>query len=85
MNYTIVKSSQLGINCWSARRFCGGRCQMVMYCDYPEKEDCKAVQAEIDYLNNYYKEEIDRLQSQHAKSLEILNKRIGKSINRLSG
>ena len=72
MKCSVVSSKQLGINCWSAHRFCGGRCKRVMYCTCPEKAECKAVQTEIDYLNNYYSTEIERLERQQGESLATL-------------
>jgi len=76
MNCVIVTSKELGVNCWSSHRFCGGRCQRVMACNYPEKATCKAVQAEIDHLNNYYTSEIARLQKQRTRALGTLNKKL---------
>lgn len=83
MNSAIINSKGLGTNCWSAHRLCGGRCQRVMRCIYPEKATCKAVQAEIDYLNNYYANEIDRLQRQHTKALEVLKWKVEKNLSEL--
>jgi len=36
----IVKSSELGTNCWLATRFVegGSRCKRVLHCTYPEKQ-----------------------------------------------
>jgi hypothetical protein len=49
----IVNSKELGTNCWLAKRFTGGsRCCRVMDCTYPEKRTCKAVDAEIEYLQS---------------------------------
>jgi len=50
MKVSAVKASELGNNCWLPVRFCGGRCQRVMKCEYPEKKSCKAVISEIAYL-----------------------------------
>jgi len=72
MNSTVIKSCELGVNCWSAHRFCGGRCQRVMNCNYPEKATCKAVDSEISYLNNYYSTEIERLDKQYTASMTRL-------------
>jgi len=52
MKTAIIKSSELGTNCWLPVRFCGGRCQHVMTCTYPEKKICKAVQTEIAHLKS---------------------------------
>ena len=57
--YEIRNNHQLG-NCWSPHRFCGGRCSMVERCHYPEKKFCKAVDAEIEYLNARAKQSADR-------------------------
>ena len=48
MNYKVVKSSELGTNCWSAKRFCGEcyRCQLYGKCKYPQRIANK----EYDYL-----------------------------------
>jgi len=39
----VVRSSQLGLNCWDARRFTGGRwkCNRYRVCKYPERVACK--------------------------------------------
>lgn len=69
----IVTLEELGTNCWLAIRFTGGgRCQRVMDCTYPERKTCKAVQAEIDYLNRYYPARIEELQTQYAESIRRL-------------
>lgn len=50
--HAIVKSSELGTNCWKPCRFVpGSRCNRVESCTYPEKKTCKAIPAEVDYLN----------------------------------
>jgi len=48
----IVTLKELGINCWAARRFVegGSRCDRFMLCNYPERETCRAIDAEIAYL-----------------------------------
>jgi len=52
METKIVSSKELGTNCWSTARFSEGkRCPRVMQCNYPEKRTCKAVDAEIAYLD----------------------------------
>jgi len=44
--------SELGTNCWSAKRFVfGGRCEHVFTCNYPEKKTCQAVRTEITYMS----------------------------------
>ena len=51
MKTAIIKSSELGTNCWLACRFVeGSRCDRIMFCTYPEKATCKAVDAEIEFL-----------------------------------
>ena len=72
MSSMVIKSSELGVNCWSAHRFCGGRCQRVIHCNYPEKATCKAVDSEIDYLDSYYRTEIERLSKQYTASMTRL-------------
>ena len=52
VKFGVVSSKELGTNCWLPCRFIqGGRCAKVMTCNYPEKRTCKAVDAEIKYLN----------------------------------
>jgi len=48
----IVSSKELGTNCWLAKRFVegGSRCDRFMLCKYPERETCRAIDAEIAYL-----------------------------------
>lgn len=51
--FAIVKTSQLGLNCWKPARLIEGvRCERVMECKYPEKATCKAVEAEMLFLLN---------------------------------
>jgi hypothetical protein len=52
MTTAIVNSKDLGSNCWLAARFCGNRCARVMRCTYPERQTCKAVDAEIEHLQS---------------------------------
>jgi hypothetical protein len=77
MKVAVIKSSQLG-NCWSPIRFCGGRCQMVKVCTYPEYTTCKAVETERDYLTTYYTREIEKLNTQRDKAINTLNRRLTK-------
>lgn len=42
MKTTTVSIAQLGLNCWSAKRFFGGDCGHINGCKYPEKKECKA-------------------------------------------
>lgn len=59
MAYKIVKSSELGTNCWLPARFCDGvRCDRVYRCTYPEKSTCKAVDAELEYEQKHAAEVI---------------------------
>jgi len=52
MKTAIVDSKELGTNCWSPAKLTEGkRCSRVMLCKYPDKRTCKAVDAEIAYLN----------------------------------
>lgn len=62
MKTVIVNSRVLGTNCWSTRRFCGGRCDRVMVCNYPEKKTCKAVASEVEFIKQTY-----RLNTEKAK------------------
>jgi hypothetical protein len=39
---TTVLMSLLGSNCWKPIRFCGGACDKVPTCKYPEKGTCQA-------------------------------------------
>lgn len=46
-----VTIQEMGTNCWLPKRFIEGkRCCRVMECSYPEKNTCKAVDAEINRL-----------------------------------
>ena len=51
----IITVKQLGANCWVAARFCGGRCQRVMECNYPEKKTCLAVDSEIKFQEEQFR------------------------------
>lgn len=47
----IVSSKEFGTKCWSSFRFIRGfRCLRVMRCTYPCKKTCRAVEAELEYL-----------------------------------
>lgn len=76
MQHAIVKSSELGTNCWLPVRFCGGRCQRVLDCKYPEKRTCKAVQTEIEYINAYTKAETEKLLDVQHRKLAILQESV---------
>jgi hypothetical protein len=70
----IVNSKELCTNCWLAKRFTGGsRCCRVMACTYPEKCTCKAVDAEIEYLQN----QKQTLTENIAKKVDTLQKMKG--------
>ena len=73
---TIVKSSELGSNCWLAKRFIEGvsRCPRVMECKYPEKKTCKAVDTEIGYLKDALKKTAEQTK---AKIFQLERERAG--------
>jgi len=81
MKSAIVDSKSLGTNCWSLKRFCGGRCDKVMTCNYPEKHTCEAVKSEILYLENRREE----LVAEFGKRLEQLQDKISEGIRKLRG
>jgi hypothetical protein len=72
MNSIAVSSSQVGNNCWSPKRWLGGRCPHVFYCHYPEKESCKAVASEIKYIKKNAKDRIDKIDETAKRALEQL-------------
>lgn len=80
MKSAVVSSKELGTNCWSPHRFCGGRCSRVMTCNYPEKHTCEAVKDEISYLQNRQQELI----AGFGVRLEQLTNKISEGIKRLS-
>ena len=53
----VVKSSELGTNCWLPRRFVkdGSRCDRIWTCSYPEKSSCMAIHAEIRHIQEEQK------------------------------
>jgi hypothetical protein len=73
MKTAIVHSKDLGQNCWLPARFCGGRCDRVMACTYPEKSTCKAVDAEIAYLQEQKQSTINNIN----KKIAVLRKKKG--------
>lgn len=74
MKAAIVKSSELGSNCWAPVRFTGGsRCPRWKECNYPEKAICKAREPEIEHLK-------ERLAISEQHSINLLAK-----IERLKG
>ena len=69
----IVSSKELGTNCWSSFRFIRGlRCPRVMRCTYPEKKTCRAVEAELEYLQQ---EKERQVKSIDAKVGQLLKER----------
>jgi hypothetical protein len=69
----VVSLQELGTNCWLPKRFIqGGRCARVMECNYPEKAKCKAVQAEVDFLNR----EIFQVQKRALERIQMLGQSI---------
>lgn len=59
----IVKSSELGTECWLPQRVCGGRCDRVFVC----KIRCpKVVAAEIAYLKGQAEKERRRINAKIA-------------------
>ena len=69
----IVSSKELGTNCWSSFRFIRGlRCPRVFQCKYPEKETCKAVQAELAYLREHSKQLIEEIKTNAKASIKQL-------------
>jgi hypothetical protein len=79
---TAVSSKTVDLNCWLPRRFVlGQRCARVMTCNYPEKQGCKAVQAEIDYMEQLKVTEAARW----AAKIQKLQEMIDGAIRRLKG
>jgi len=74
LKFKVVNSSDLG-NCWSPSRFCGGRCAHVVECKLPERNTCKAVDAEKKYLNQFYLESHTKLNELQKSSLGKLRKK----------
>lgn len=69
----IVNSKELGTNCWSSFRFIRGlRCPRVMQCTYLEKKTCRAVEAELEYLQQ---ERERQVKSIHEKMAQLLKGR----------
>ena len=64
----IVSSKELGSNCWLPARFVkGARCDRVMQCTYPEKKTCKALNAEIAYLQQERRKEEEQYHTKISK------------------
>lgn len=70
--HAIVNSSELGTNCWLPVRFCGGRCQRVMVCKYPEKRTCKAVQTELEHSITYTQQQVAIIRDYQTRKQEYL-------------
>ena len=78
----IVSNRTLGSNCWLSQRFIAGkRCARVMTCNYPEKQGCKAVQAEIAHLEMV--KEMDTIR--YLEKIQALNEMADGAIRRLKG
>jgi len=72
-NWAVVKSSDLGTNCWLPKRFVkGSRCDRLMQCNYPEKKTCKAVQAEIDFLGKNILDIQEEAVSRQEKAAQVI-------------
>jgi hypothetical protein len=75
MEYKAIKSSELGANCWLPARFLDNtRCQRIEQCNYPEKINCKAVDAEIAYIKEHTAQVIQDAQNRLDKQLANLEK-----------
>ena len=73
----VIKSSELGLNCWSPSRFITGhRCGMINRCSYPEKTTCEAVEAEILYEINHLTAITTKLDALKRKRLVEISGRI---------
>jgi hypothetical protein len=70
----IINSSELG-NYWSPARFCGGRCANVERCKLPERDKCKAVEAERKYLTAFYAKSREKLNELEQASLDKLKRK----------
>ncbi len=67
-NTASVRIGELGTNCWKSERFIDGhRCERVLECKYPEKKICKAVPAEIAFLEKQKKNNIDAIDEKIAQ------------------
>ena len=76
MKACVVSIKELGTNCWSPKRFCGGRCSKVFSCKYPEKKTCMAVKSEIDFIEQNSKQRITEIQQNStAKLVKLKNNR----------
>lgn len=73
MKTIVIKSTELGVNCWLPCRFLeDSRCDRVLYCKYPEKNKCKAVQTETNYVKESTKEIIQTAKELERKRLSSL-------------
>jgi hypothetical protein len=76
MKIVIIKSTELGTNCWLPCCFVeGSRCDRVLYCKYPEKKDCRAVQTEKKYIKESTKENIKVSKELERKRLNLLGRK----------
>ena len=85
MKMATVSSKELGTNCWSPKRFCGGRCDRIMYCKYPEKETCKAVATEVEFIKQDKVKRIEQISETVQKALEQLEQRASRDLEKLNG
>lgn len=75
MKMIVVKSTELGSNCWLSCRFVEGtRCDRVLFCKYPEKSECKAVWTERRYVKESTKEIIKTAKESEKKRFLSLEK-----------
>lgn len=82
LKVTVIDVEELGKNCWAPCRFIqeDGRCSRVWTCNYPEKENCRAVTAEIKYLLEE-RERANRVIKNLDKQVHELMKMLKKSPN----
>jgi hypothetical protein len=74
MKIVIIKSTELGTNCWLSCRFLEeSRCDRVLFCKYPEKSECKAVRTERRYVKESTKEIIKTAKELEKKRLLSLS------------
>lgn len=65
-------ANQIGTNCWSPKRFCGGRCDRVFRCNYPDKKTCKAVASEVAYIEQNSATRIAKIEQVAKRAIEQL-------------
>jgi hypothetical protein len=84
MENTVVKSSDLGSNCWLPCRFTGNnRCEHVFTCKYPEKNKCKAVTVEIEYWKRQEIEQVAKIHETAKSKIDSLKIRTENKVNTL--